>query len=87
MTKTELWDKLGKLGLTDTVKQFINKQGEDLAEYGYTNYTTDSLYLAMMEGVEKAGCDSTKEFADGEILAMAYFVGYLLGKNVIKNEA
>jgi len=86
MTNAELWEKLTKLGQTERVKEFIEKTGKELADFGYENYTMDALYLAMMEGVERAGAYSHLEFKSPEVLAKAYLLGFLLGGQAIAHK-
>lgn len=85
MDKDDVWDKLNELGLEDDAMKLIETATDETINMGYDAYLIDSVFVALSEGMEKAGIDNSVELYGAHMIAQSYLIGYLLGKAVLKS--
>lgn len=82
-----VWDRLAKLGITNRVTEFIDTETEKVIAQGYDVYPMDVIDHTFKEGLKRAGITDSTEFETGEVIALAYLLGMLLGHEINKYKA
>jgi hypothetical protein len=85
--KKAVWERLDKLGFTNKVIDYIEKETKQVMDQGYEVYPIDVIERSIHAGLEGGGVKQDTEFNSGEVIALAYLFGVLLAHGILKNEA